>query len=129
MFYCGGTGIVHYKCPDCGGSGVLSYPKSTEAPVKNSITWTGWKVNITTNPPGAKVSMVDTRTGEYVSVGMSTVEAIWYSSTAKSYPIIIEYQGQSVKVLPYDRDGKEISKVVVDFLSGSPIVREGGKAD
>jgi hypothetical protein len=125
---CGGTGIVHYKCPDCGGTGVLSYPKSTEAP-HSSTTWTGWKVNVSTTPPGAKVSMVDTKTGEYKSVGMSNVEANWFSSDRKSYPIIIEYQGQTVKVLPYDESGKAISKVVIDLLSGTPIVKEGQKVN
>ncbi len=126
---CDGSGVVYIKCGNCGGVGVIAYPKSTEAPVKSSITWTGWKVNVTTNPPGAKVSMVDTKTGEYKSVGMSNVEANWYSSDAKSYPIIIEYQGQTLKVLPYDDSGKEIPKVVVDFLSGTPTVTEGKKVN
>lgn len=126
---CDGSGVVHYKCANCSGVGVIAYPKSTEPPIKSSITWTGWKVNVTTNPPGAKVSMVNIRTGEYKSVGMSNVEADWYSSDAKSYPIIIEYQGQTLKVLPFDESGKEISKVVVDFLSSTPIVKEGKKVD
>lgn len=126
---CGGSGVVHYKCGNCSGIGVIAYPKSTEAPVKSSITWTGWKVEVITNPPGAKVSMVDTKTGEYKSVGMSNVEANWFSSDAKSYPIIIEYQGQMLKVLPYDDNGKEISKIVVDFLSGTPTVTEGKKVN
>lgn len=125
---CGGTGIVHVKCSNCGGVGVLSYPKSTEAPYE-STTWIGWVVKVLTNPPGAKVSMVDTKTGEYISVGMSNVEATWFSSNTKSYPIIIEYQGQSVKVLPYDDSGKEISKIVVDLVSGTPIVKEGKKVN
>ncbi|MFH1528396.1 MAG: hypothetical protein ABIG69_17460 [Bacteroidota bacterium] len=126
---CDGSGRVYIKCDNCGGVGVISLPKSTEAPVKSSITWSGWKVNVISNPPGAKVSMVDTKSGEYKSVGMSNVEANWYSSDAKSYPIIIEYQGQTVKVLPYNPSGEEIPKIVVDFLSGAPTVKEGKRVD
>jgi len=126
---CDGSGIVYIKCGNCGGGGVLSYPKSEEAPLKSSVTWTGWSVNVKTNPPGAKVSMVDTKTGEYKSVGMSNLQSYWYSSNAKSYPIIIEYQGKSVKVLPYNPTGKEMSEIVVDFLSGAPIVKKGTKVN
>jgi hypothetical protein len=126
---CDGTGIVHYKCDNCGGSGVISLPKSKEAPVRSSITWYGWKVNIKTNPPGATVSIVDRKTKEYRVIGTSNIDANWFTSDVKSYPIIIEYQGQSVKVLPYDESGKEIPNIVVDFLGGKLSVTEGRKVD
>ncbi len=125
---CGGTGIVHYKCDKCAGVGFNEYPKSTEAP-HTSTVWTGWNVNVTTNPPGAKVRMVNTKTAEYQSVGISNIESNWYSSNFTSYPIIVEYKGQTVKVLPYNKLGEEISKVLIDFSGGTPIVTEGEKAD
>ncbi len=126
---CNGKGIVYYKCPNCNGLGVISMPISKEAPVKSSITWTGWRVNVTTNPPGAKVSVVDTKSKEYKDIGMSNCYVDWFSSNSTSYPIIIEYQGQSVKVLPYNPSGKEIPKVVIDFLGGSPNVTLGRKVN
>jgi hypothetical protein len=126
---CNGTGIVHYKCPDCGGTGVIALPKSSPAPVESSIRWSGEVVQVVTNPPGAKVSVVNTKTKEYQSAGMSDVTVYWYSSDQKSYPIMVEYQGKTVNVLPYSSSGKLIPKVLIDFSGGTPIVSKGKRVD
>jgi len=126
---CDGSGVVHYQCGNCSGKGVISYPKSQAAPVTSSITWSGAVVEVVTNPPGAKVSVVNTKSREYESSGMSNLTVYWYSSDQKSYPIIVEYQGQTVKVLPYNDKGKLIKKVVIDFLAGTPTVTKGKKVN
>lgn len=126
---CKGTGVVHYKCGNCSGRGILYYPKSPRPQIEKSETWTGAKVQIITAPAGAKISVVNTNTGEYENKGISNITVDWYSSNSKSYPIVIEYQGQTVKVLPYDATGKLISKVEIDFLSGTPIIKKGSKVN
>lgn len=126
---CKGTGIVHYKCENCSGEGILYYPKSPRHQVAKSETWTGAKVQIVTTPAGAKISVVNTKTGEYESKGMSNITVDWYSSNSKSYPIIVEYQGQNIKVLPFDASGKSIFKIEIDFSSGTPIIKKGSKAN
>ena len=126
---CQGKGVVQYKCPNCSGTGVIKLPKSIPAPVTSSITWSGEVVQVTTIPLGARISMVNTKTKEYESVGMSPATANWYSSDQKSYPIIIEYQGQTVKVLPYNNSSKLIPKIVVDFSGGTPVVSKGRKVN
>jgi hypothetical protein len=126
---CQGTGIVHIKCQDCDGLGTISYPKSSTPPIASSITWSGAIIQVITNPPGAKVSVVNTKTKEYQSSGMSNVTVNWYSSDQKSYPIVVEYQGQTVKVLPYNDQGELIPKVVIDFLGGTLAVTKGKKVD
>jgi hypothetical protein len=128
-YTCKGTGTVHQECGNCNGIGIISYPKSTQYAVDKSVAWKGARVDVATNPPGAKVSVVNTKTGEYNSIGMSNLQVDWYSSNEKSYPIIIEYQGKSVQVLPYNLDGKLIFNVEVDFLGISPIVKKGRQVD
>ena len=126
---CKGTGKVYNKCGTCYGVGIVSYPKSVKPPVISSITWNGAVVEVVTNPPGAKISVVNTKTQEYQSVGMSNLKVDWYSSSEKSYPIIIEYQGQTSKVLPYNASGKLIPKVVINFIGGSPNVTAGQRVN
>jgi len=126
---CSGTGKVYIKCGNCSGGGVMYYPKSNEAPIKSSLTWTGWQVSVKTNPPGAKVSVVDTKTGEYKSAGLSNLTVNWFSSDQKSYPIIVDYQGRKVNVIPYGANGKETAKVEVDFSAGTATVKKGKKVD
>ncbi len=126
---CSGTGIVHYKCSDCYGAGTLSFPKSRLPKTVSSITWTDRPINVTTNPAGAIVKVVDTKTKEYKSVGTSNCTVDWYTSSSASYPIIIEYQGKTVKVLPFDIKGKELSKVEVNFFGEVPLVTKGQKVN
>lgn len=123
---CSGHGYVQYKCSNCYGSGVKSLPKSQKPPVKTSTTWIGAKITIVTTPPGASVSVINTETGEYQQVGVSNTVVDWYSSSQKSYPINVFLNGQNVNVLPYHSEsGKLISRVVIDFTSGVPIVKAG----
>ncbi|MBM3242341.1 hypothetical protein FJZ31_39245 [Candidatus Poribacteria bacterium] len=128
---CGGSGKVTQKrnCDTCSGLGVLAYPKSQKPPVAKEVVWTGWKVRVETNPPGAKVSVVDVNTAKYKDAGASNIEVRWFSSS-QSYPIIVEYQDKQVKVLPFTLDGKASRKVVIDFLSASqPVVQVGRKVE
>ncbi len=127
---CNGTGIIHYRCSNCSGTGEISYPKSKEAPVTSSITWNGWGVNVETIPSGATIKAVTTKEGEYAEAPCtSPCNIAWYCTSGKSCPIILEYNGQTVKVLPYKPDGSESSRVLVDFLNGTPIVKKGKKVD
>jgi len=125
-YNCSGKGYVNYKCEKCNGVGTIEYPKSKEAPYTSTF-WAGWPVIVSTIPTGAKVKMVDTKTAGYKIVGYSNVESNWFSNASKTYPIIVEYQDQKVKVLPYNKEGEEISKVIIDFSGGYPVVKEGEK--
>lgn len=127
---CNGTGIVHYQCGNCGGKGVLSFPKSQLPKVTNSITWNGWQVQVNSIPSGATIKGISTKTGQYDSYPCTTPCKInWYCTSGKSCPIIVEYNGQIVKVMPYKTDGKESGTIAVDFTSGTPIVTKGQKVD
>ena len=126
---CKGSGIVHYKCSNCSGQGILSFPKSMLPRETSSTSWTGWPVNVSTNPPGAVVKVVNTKTKSYYDAGTANCTVDWNTSNSTSYPIIVEYQGKSIKVLPYNGKGKQLTKVVVDFSSGQPVVKEGSLAN
>lgn len=76
-----GTGRlkIEEKYKSCSGRGVIAYPKSPAPPIASEVIWTGWKVRVETNPPGAKVSVVDINTGEYKNVGVSNIQVDWFS--------------------------------------------------
>ena len=128
---CSGTGreTIVYKCPRCNGAGQLSYPVSKMPEVTSSTKFTGWDVTVESKPIGAKIKVVNTKTGEYENAG-TTNESVtwWYNSSSATDPIIVEYDGKEVKVLPY-KNGKAIAKVFVDFTSGEPVVKKGTRAD
>lgn len=127
---CSGKGMVRYKCSICNGVGVISLPKSSRPPVKSSILWRGAQIHLVTIPPGATVSVINTTTREYESAGMSNIKVSWYTSSSKSYPIKVSYQGKNVSVFPYNPEtGKLISKVVVDFTPEVPVAIEGRLVD
>jgi hypothetical protein len=123
---CGGTGKLTLKdlCVNCGGKGELRFPKSKLPPEKSRTEWAGWNVEVDTKPAGASIKVIDVQTGLYAPDGSSNRVVHWLSSQTASYPIIVEYQGKSVKVLPYNRNGKPISKVSIDFTRGIK-VRKG----
>ncbi len=126
--YCDGSGKVSFTefCKTCGGKGLIEYPKSKTPPISKEVIWTGWNVRVETNPPGAKIKVVNTKTGEYSDEGRSNIDVSWYQCSAKECPIIIEMNDKQIKVLPFDKDGKEIGKVVVDFSNqANPLVMEG----
>ncbi|ROL56486.1 energy transducer TonB [Bacteroidetes/Chlorobi group bacterium ChocPot_Mid] len=76
------------------------------------------------------ISVVDVNNGTYKKVGTSNIKVKWYTSSLNSYPIVVEYQDKSVKVLPFAKDGKELDNIVVDFLSKSePVVKIGKKVE
>lgn len=126
---CKTTGIVKQDCLACKGKGAIAFPKSQLPPETSSTSWSGWAVNVVTNPPGAVVKVVNPTSKNYYDAGTSNSSVNWTTSNSTSYPIIVEYQGKSVKVLPYDKKGKAITKVVIDFSSGQPIVKEGSLAN
>ena len=97
----------------------------------SSIDWKGWKVQVESIPVGAKIQIVDTKTGEYKDAGTTNSKIDWYSSESKSYPIILSYSGKTVKVLPYSKSGKQIPKIVVDFsyTNYPPEVKKGTKVN
>lgn len=131
-YNCKGTGIetVKEKCASCNGHGAIEYPKSSKPPVEREVIWKGWKVRIETNPLGAKISVVDVNTEEYKNVGVTNIEVRWFSSSSKSYPIIVECEGKQIKVLPFTQEGKESKKIVIDFLSDTePRVLVGRKVE
>lgn len=127
---CNGGGIVRYKCPECKGRGSISYPKSRLPNPISSVTWNGWYVTVVTNPNGADIKFIDTSTGEYRDASCSSPCKIpWYCTSGKSCPVIIEYGGKIVKVLPYKSDESQSPKIVVDFTGGSPYVKTGKEAN
>jgi len=126
---CSGTGKVRQKCPNC-NNGVNYYPLSTEAPIDTQVNWYGWPVKVTTIPSNAKISVVNTKTGKYTFAGFSNLlirpclKSI-SGSDVNFTPIIIEYQGKEIKVMPIDEKGKNISKIEVDFSNRNPVVVKG----
>ncbi len=136
---CKGTGKTYLTCNDCSGKGVISYPKSESQPIESMVTLTSWKVDVVTNPVGAKVSVAD-QNNEYTNSGNSNFNCMFYQRTTLSKktqfkkksdaePIIVDYQGKTIKVLPFDQNWKKLSKVVIDFSSGTPIITKGRKVD
>jgi hypothetical protein len=126
---CRGTGSVRRVCNNCSGKGALAFPKSQLPPETSSTSWSGWAVNVVTNPPGAIVKVVNPSTKKYYDAGTSNSTVNWNTSNSTSYPIIVEYQGKSIKVLPYDKKGKQISKIVIDFAGSQPTIKEGSLAN
>jgi len=127
---CDGTKIVHYKCPDCSGEGTLRFPKSHLPGIASSVTWTGNPVLVKTIPAGAAVQVIDTQTGKYRSCYKSSPVAVdWYCTYGMSCPILVDFQGKTVKVLPYSSDGKEVREIIIDFTKGTPAVTKGTKVE
>jgi hypothetical protein len=126
-YSCSGNGKVIQKttCSNCSGAGELSYPLSKRPPVTSSVTYSGAVVEVVTIPTGAQVSVVNTKTGEYQYSGTANRTVNWYQTNQKQFPIIVEYNGKEVKVLPYNDKGKLIPKVVVNFTTGGTV--EKGK--
>ncbi len=123
---CSGTGIVHIKCDNCYAKGVTYHPKSQQPPINSSETWNGWEVTVQTIPSGASIKIVDTKTGEYRTAKCSSPCSVdWYCTGSRKCPIIIEYNGQSVKVIPNKPNGAESGKVKVDFRGASPKILKG----
>lgn len=125
---CKGTGKIslHQFCTTCSGKGMIEYPKSKMPPVSKEVIWTGWKVRVESNPIGANVKVVNINTGEYKNIGRSNIEVDWYQCAEKSCPIILEMSDKLVKVLPFNNEGKEIGKILVDFTNRqNPVVVEG----
>jgi len=133
--FCHGAGNIYVKCTNCNGQGMISYPKSKEPNGTVTVNWIGWQVKIITKPQGATVKIIDPKIKEYKNWQPSNTTVNWWSENSNStfnsnlYPIIVEYQGQIVKVLPYNNKGKELSKIVIDFSGGSPIVKKGAKVN
>lgn len=126
---CNGSGTVRYQCPNCSGHGQISRPKSQVPPGSGTVTWTGWPVMISTTPPGAQVKVYDASMKGYKNAGPSNCTVDWYSSNDATYPIIVEYQGKSAKVLPYSPSGKETAKISISFLGAAPTITKGTKVE
>lgn len=130
--YCGGDGIVEVKenCQNCSGHGEISYPKSTLPPIESQIAGTGWYVGIKTIPSPAVVKVYSAETNEYKFLQHNQNKGFWYATHSSDKPILIEYNGKTVKVVPYDNEGNEIDDIKVDFTSGStPAVLAGKKIE
>jgi hypothetical protein len=122
---CSGTGIVHGLCPDCSGLGKLYFPKSQLPKVTNSVLWTGHSVTLKTKPESAAVKMIDPNTGKYKEEAGYMNVYFWYCTSSQSCPIIFEYNGFEVKVIPYNANGKPSKTITVDFTKGTPVVKGG----
>ena len=126
------NGYIRNYCDVCNRTGKIARPLSTIAPIDYREDWKGWNVKVTTNPENAKVSIVANKVGKYTNAGLSNLTVTpWIAHTWDNYskneyfPIIVECQNMKVKVLPFDKDGKEISNIVVDFTGETPIVTKG----
>jgi hypothetical protein len=128
---CNGTGTetILVKCSLCSGNGKISYPKSQQPAIKSSTTWSGWKVQVITTPPGAAIQVLDISTSAYTNIGLSNATVNWYSTLSKSYPIILTYNDKSVKVLPYKTSGEKSATINVDFSKGEPVIKIGTKVN
>jgi hypothetical protein len=127
--YCGGAGKINYeeKCETCNGKGIIAFPKSTQKPpIAKEVVWTSWEVNVESIPTGARVKAFDINTGEYKDFGRSNLKIPWCYNSNNTSPIILELNNKSIKVLPYDKEGKEIGTIVIDFSNQqNPQVIEG----
>jgi hypothetical protein len=126
---CSGTGVVHVSCPDCGGRGTLYFPKSHLPAVTKSVSWDGSYVKIKTLPANASIKLIVPETGQYkVNTGYNGSYP-WYCTYGKSCPIIVEYNGKEIKVLPFTSNGKASKTITVDFTKGNPVVTGGTKVE
>ena len=72
---------------------------------------------------------MDPDKNQYVyAQGISNCQVQWLKTENNQYPIIVEYGGKKIKVLPY-KNGKETAKVKIDFTTGSPIINVGQEAN
>lgn len=126
---CSGKGIVHHSCNDCGGRGTLSFPKSKRPAVTNSVVWNGLFVTIKTKPANTTIKIIDPETGQYKDEFSKYGYYYWYCTSGRSCPIIVEYDGKAIKILPYTSSGKESKTINVDFTKGTPVVTGGTKVD
>lgn len=125
---CNGTGQASFKCTNCNGFGSIAYPKSKRPPVTSSVHWSGYWVTVNTKPEGANIQIMDPDKGTYVYVNKtSNCQVQWYKSPTQQYPIIVDYNGKKAKVLPY-KNGKESSKVQIDFTTSEPTIKIGQDA-
>jgi len=128
---CNATGkeTIKNTCSTCMGDGKIDYPKSTLPPITSKTEWTGFKVDVVTTPPGATVSVFDRKLKKYVDVGTTPkTEVNWLNTQSTAYPIVITYNGQSVKVFPYSASNKPLAKISVDFSTGEAVVKAGTKS-
>lgn len=125
-YTCSGSGIVHIKCPDCSGVGTFTFPKSNLPKITKSETWSGFSFNLSSIPSGAKIELVEPKTGEYYTANQTTPCTVnWYCKSNKECPIIVSLNGKEVKIKPYNEKGKQSSKVKVDFTKENPVVIGG----
>jgi hypothetical protein len=129
---CEGTGYITYQaaCSTCSGDGNIEYPKSPMPKVTSNVTWSGWKVSVTTIPAGATITVVNPKTSQYTYAGASNTTVNWYSSntsTSTIYPIMIEYQGKKYKVSPYDAKGNPSPEIKINFQTGGEPTIKGGQ--
>lgn len=125
-----GKETVKNTCSTCSGDGKIDYPKSSLPPVTSQTEWTGFKVDVATTPPGATVSVFDRKTKKYVDVGTTPKsDIVWLNTQSKVNPIIVTYNGISVKVLPYSSSNKALSRISVDFSTGEGVVKAGTRVD
>lgn len=122
---CGGDGLMDAECNRCQKKGSIEYPKSKLPAEISRIDWNGWKVNVITNPPGATIYSVIPKIRQYRAIGTSNNIIEWYSSNSKSYPIEVELNGKKVKILPYNKKGLPIPKILIDYNTGTPTVKKG----
>lgn len=126
---CNSTGRVQANCRGCAGLGFLTFPQSSNPRVTSSVHWSGYWVDVISKPAGAAIQVVDPAKDQYVYVNSaSNCRVQWYRSPTQTYPIILEYQGQKVKVLPY-KNGKDFPKVKVDFTTTPPTIQVGQAAN
>lgn len=123
---CNGSGRMQVNCTTCSGDGYLSYPKSKRPTITSSVHWSGYWVEVDTKPTGANIQVFDPDKGQYIYViGMSNCQVQWFRTGDKAYPIIVEYNGKKVRVLPYKEGNKESAQVKIDFTTGEPTVKNG----
>jgi hypothetical protein len=129
---CEATGkeTVKTTCTTCSGDGKIDYPKSKLPPITSTVEWTGFKVDVISTPPGATVSVFDRKTKKYIDVGTTPkIDIVWLNTQSKVNPIIIKYNNETVKVLPYTESNKAVTRISVDFSTGTGVVKTGTKVD
>lgn len=120
---CSGTGKVYPTCKPCFGNGSIAYPESTKPTVQESVNWYGWHVKIVSIPMGAQVSGCDPENGTIAtSAHTAPYVGAWYRTKNNPCPIILEYEGKQVKVMPVKPDGRPSNKIIVDFTGEIPKV-------
>ncbi len=121
---CGADGKTDVDCYECGERGIVDVPLSPRAP---STIYYSWFFKLQTIPAGAKVRVYNIYSKQYVVAPPDASGFFEWTKTSSvnPKPVLIIENNDTLKLLPIKSTGKASGKVIIDYSSGTPIVKNG----